>query len=196
MMVEEKVPSVIALAGRRIDREGTTSPRFPEERVRVVRRQVADLLVQEHAVALVSSAACGADLIGLEEAERLGLRRRIVLPFAPGQFRDKSVMDCPGDWVSAFDRVVATTSASGDLVVLDESPADSLRAFAAANRVIIREARHLASALSPGSPRRLIAVIVWEGQAREGSDATDMFRVAATEAGFELRMVHTVSLSF
>ena len=143
-------------------------------------------------MALVSSAACGADLIALEEAERLGLRRRIVLPFAPKQFREKSVVDCPGKWGPAFDRAVAAASATGDLVVLYESPADSRRAFAPANRVIIREARHLASTLSPGSPRRLTAVVVWEGQARNGSDATEAFRTAATEAGFELRMVLTV----
>jgi hypothetical protein len=194
-MTEEKVPSVIALAGRRVDRERIIPPRFPEARVPSVRREIAGLLAQERAVALVSSAACGADLIGLEEAERLGLRRRIVLPFAPERFRDKSVVDCPGDWISAFERVIATASATGDLVVLDESPADSRRAFAAANRRIIREARRLASTLSPGAPRRLIAVIVWEGQARQGSDATDAFRAVATEAGFELRTVLTVELS-
>jgi ABC-type enterobactin transport system permease subunit len=58
-------------------------PCFPLEAVAIVRRRLADLLVQEHAVALVCSAACGADLIALEEAERLGLRRRIILPFRP-----------------------------------------------------------------------------------------------------------------
>jgi hypothetical protein len=35
----------------------------------------------ERASIVVSSAACGADLIDLREARALGLRRRIVLPF-------------------------------------------------------------------------------------------------------------------
>jgi hypothetical protein len=63
--------------------------------VPLVRRRIVDLLAEEHTEALVCSAACGADLIALEEAERLGLRRRIVLPFSPRQFRETSVTDRP-----------------------------------------------------------------------------------------------------
>jgi hypothetical protein len=192
-MLVESVPSVVALAGRRVDRARATPQRFPEGSVPAVRRDIAALLARERAVAVVSSAACGADLIGLEEAERLGLRRRIVLPFAPERFRNKSVVDCPGDWISAFDRVIATASETGDLVVLNESPANSRRAFAAANRAIVREARQLASTMLTDAPRRLIAVVVWEGNARGRSDATNAFRAVATEAGFELRTVLTVA---
>jgi hypothetical protein len=44
------------------------------------------MLAVERADAFVSSAACGADLIALEEAERLGIRRCSVLPFSPDRF--------------------------------------------------------------------------------------------------------------
>ena len=102
VMAGDKSPSVIALAGRRVDRGKKNTPsRFPETRVPVVRREIAGLLARESALALVSSAACGADLIGLEEAERLGLRRRIILPFTPTEFRNRSVSDCPGAAVAA-----------------------------------------------------------------------------------------------
>ncbi len=60
--------AVIALAGRRIDAADAAMPRFPLENIPLVRKRLADLLVQERAVALVCSAACGADLIALEEA--------------------------------------------------------------------------------------------------------------------------------
>src|SRR4051794_27887330 len=147
MMAADKAPSVIALAGRRVDRGKSSSSRFPEARVPAVRLEIAKLLTQEHAVAIVSSAACGADLIGLEEAERLGIRRRIVLPFTQERFRTKSVSDCPGNWLSSFDRIIAMGSATEDLVVLDQSLADSRHAFAAANERIILEARQVGSAL-------------------------------------------------
>jgi hypothetical protein len=73
------------------------------------------------AVGLVCSAACGADLIALEAAEQLGVRRRIVLPFAPPPLPQDIcyVIDRPGDWGAVFDHQIATTSASGDLVVID-----------------------------------------------------------------------------
>jgi|SRR5436190_13302055 hypothetical protein len=55
--------------------------------------------------------------------------------------------------------------------------------------------------IAPISPRsiRLIrfsisdaADLLWEGQPRPGSDTTDAFRVAANEAGFEIRTVLTI----
>ena len=111
--------TVIALAGRRIDAAGAGSIRFPLEAVPLVRQRVGDLLRQEGARALVCSAACGADLIALEEAGRLGMRRRVVLPFAPAQFRNTSVIDRPGHWGPLFDRVIEDVRSAGDLVVLD-----------------------------------------------------------------------------
>jgi hypothetical protein len=58
--------AVIALAGRRIDAIDAKAARFPLQAVPLVRERVSDLLQREHAKALVSSAACGADLIALE----------------------------------------------------------------------------------------------------------------------------------
>jgi hypothetical protein len=70
---------VVALAGRRIGAVDINPSRFPLEVVPIVRQRRANLLPRKRAVALVCSAACGADL--LEEAERLGLRRRIIPRF-------------------------------------------------------------------------------------------------------------------
>jgi hypothetical protein len=179
--------AVIALAGRRVDAAGTDPPRFPPEAVPVVRQRLDDLLTKEHAVVLVCSAACGADLVALEEAERLGLRRRIILPFAPERFRDTSVVDRPGNWGLVFDRLTAAAKAASDLVVLDAGDGDA--AYAAANEAIVREAQALAQA--GGDTHRFVAVVAWEGVARAGSDATEGFRVLATAAGFEERSVPT-----
>ena len=76
-------PAVIALTGRQIDAPETDPPRFPLENIPMVRQRLVDMLAAERADALVCSAACGADLIALEEAERLGIRRCVVLPFSP-----------------------------------------------------------------------------------------------------------------
>src|SRR5206468_4171009 len=93
--------------GRRIDGPGADAPRFPSQNVALVRRRVADALVAERAAAPVSSAACGADLVALEKAEHLGVRRRIVLLFAPKRFRVTSLVDRPGEWGPVFDRPAA-----------------------------------------------------------------------------------------
>jgi hypothetical protein len=183
--------AVLALAGRRIDAPETEPPRFPLKNVPMVRERLAALLAAEHAEALVSSAACGADLIALEEAERLGLRRRIVLPFPAKRFRETSVTDRPGEWGPVFDRQIASAEAAGDLVVLDVQGGDDDAAYAAANQAIIGEAESMARAASDGTPFRLVVVIVWEGSAKAGTDASGGLLILAKQAGFEERSVST-----
>jgi hypothetical protein len=181
--------AVIALAGRRIDAPGSDPPRFPLDKVPTARRRLAKLMSVEDVTALVCSAACGADLVALEEAERLGLRRRIVLPFPPKRFRKTSVVDRPGDWGPVFDRLISAAERAGDLVVLSAETGNDDAAYAAANEAIIHEAQLLADATAPS---RLIAVVVWEGEARAGNDATEAFRHLASIAGFEQRSVPTL----
>ena len=55
----------------------------------------------------------------------------------------------------------------------------------------MREAQALARG-SGSAPRRLVAVVVWEGSARTGTDATGGFRDLAVKAGFEERSVATL----
>jgi hypothetical protein len=184
------VAAVVALAGRRIDAAGAAPPRFPLEAVPAVRARLAELFLRDAVVAVVCSAACGADLIAPEEAGRLDVRRRIVLPFASKRFRETSVVDRPGDWGPVFDRFVEEAEANGDLVVLGDVGGDNDAAYAAANEAIVCEAQRLARE-GAGAARRLVSVIVWEGAARPGSDASGGLRARAAEAGFEERLVLT-----
>jgi hypothetical protein len=186
--MSKQVGAVVALAGRRTDAPGAAA-RFPLENIPLVRQRLAEALAAEHATALVSSAACGADLVALEEAERLGIRRRIILPFAPERFRSSSVTDRPGDFGPVFDRHIATVQAAGDLVVMDVQGGSEDDAYAAATVAIIDEALMLARA--SGTPCRMVAMLVWEGAARSGPDATGEFRQRALAAGFVERSVLT-----
>ncbi len=144
-----------------------------------------------HAVTLVCSAACGADLVALEQAERLGLRRCIVLPLAPARFRESSVVDRPGDWGPVYDRQIAAAAAAHDLIVLDLTT-EGDAAYAAANAAIIRKAQALARSAQRDELNRLIAMLVWEGAPRSGTDATARFRDLTRNAGFEEQSVPTL----
>jgi hypothetical protein len=172
---------VIALAGRRVDATDAKRSRFsPEpENIERVRRRIHTMFISQGAVALVSSAACGADLLALEEAGRLGLRRRIVLPFSRAKFRSTSVIDRPGNWGSLYDRAVEEVGAQGDLVVL-ESETDG--AYVKTNHTIIEEA----IALGSGLKHLVSAVRVWEGKTRGAGDLTEEFGLYANERGVPL----------
>ena len=128
----------LALAGRRIDAPDATV-RFPFTQVEVVRSRLRQLLADSGATTLVCSAACGADLVGLQAAQALGLRRRVILPFAAEAFRETSVVDRPGEWGPIFDELIAEARVAGDLVTMSGSPGDDA-AYARANETILDEA--------------------------------------------------------
>ena len=179
---------ILALAGRRVDAVGAEQIRFsPEpESIERVRRRLRAMLIDRGAVALVSSAACGADLLALEEAGRLGLRRKVVLPFNREKFRSTSVIDRPGNWGSLFDMTVAEIDAQGDLIVLQ--PALESEAFMETNHVIIENAIALGNDLKvPVS-----AVLVWEGKGRGAGDLTEEFGLYAKTRNIPLIDVPTV----
>ncbi len=164
---------IIALAGRRVDPTDAPSPRFSLEHANSVRDQIRSLLKDLEATTLVGSGACGADLLAMQAAGELGLRRRMVLPFEPARFREKSVVDRPGDWGPIFDQIVAELAASGDLIVLGQAEPNS--AYAATNVAILEEAQRLARTPGPELGAVVAAAVVWDGQPYGPKDMTADF---------------------
>lgn len=177
---------IIALAGRRVDAIDTSDPRFPVQNVGRVSLAVRALLQQQDATAVVSSAACGADLIGLSEAGKLGLRRRIVVPFDRVQFRETSVVDRPGDWGELYDSILDAVEAMGDLVVIDKVVED--QAYSAANRAILEEA----IILGQQRAEPVGAALVWDGTSRGKKDYTEEFGAQARNRGLAVFEVVTI----
>ena len=178
---------VAALAGRRIDAADAATARFPLANTELVRGRLQALLRAEQSDALVCSAACGADLIALDVAGALGLRRRVVLPFAPERFRETSVTDRPGDWGPLFDRIIGEVRAKGDLVVLGLDEGDDAT-YAAANEAILNEAETLAG----GEPSQVVAIIVWEGALARRGRSDRGFATLARARGHPVREVLTI----
>lgn len=173
---------IVALAGRRIDPKNQNPPRFPStlETVKLVRRRIRDKLLDLQASVLVSSAACGADLLALDEAGKLGLRRRVILPFDRVKFRSISVTDCPGNWGPLYDVALDEVQGVGDLVIA--SAAGEGKAYLETNHTIIEEALSLARTLQ----RNRMAIRVWEGKTRGEGDLTEEFGEYAQINGFRV----------
>jgi hypothetical protein len=98
----------------------------------------------------VRSAAYGADLVALEEAGKLGIRRRVVLPFAKERFA-KHVVDRPGNWGEVYDHVIADVETRGDLIVLPSMVGDEDDAYWV-----------LQLGLNAGAPK-VSLIAVWDG---------------------------------
>lgn len=178
---------VIALAGRRVDAPGADTARFPAANVVAVRARIRELLMEQQAQALVCSAACGADLLALEAAAGLRIRRRIVLPYTRARFRETSVVDRPGDWGERFDAMVDAVEVSGDLVVLGYAEGDET-AYLATNIAIFEQAAVLAEQLH----QTMGAAVVWDGVARGEDDVTAAFLREAQHRGFPVWQVATL----
>ena len=117
----------------------------------------------------------------------------VVLPYAPDVFRERSVVDRPGEWGPAYDTLIAE-SLSGlvELVILHsaQSPDESYRAFAATNTAIIDRAEQLAREAS--ERESILAVVVWDGASRGPDDLTDEFRRQALARAVPVVEVSTV----
>ncbi|MGE0824599.1 MAG: hypothetical protein AB7G75_04100 [Candidatus Binatia bacterium] len=178
---------VMALAGRRVDPPDAQTPRFPSANETLVRERLTTVFRKAKVSVLVCSAACGADVLALEVAGQLGARRRIVLPYTPGRFRETSVVDRPGDWGERFDAVVKTVEGSEDLVVLRYSD-DNESTYTGTNEGILDQAAITANALH----QPLEALLVWEGATRGPDDVTANFGRAARARGIPVSYVLTI----
>jgi hypothetical protein len=178
---------IVALAGRRIDAPGAPAPRFPLENAETVRQRLRSLLESWGAATLVTSAACGADLLAQSEAGKLGLRRRVILPFDRDRFLKSSVIDRPGDWAPLYNQLLDAAATAGDLVVLGGT-ADDAQGYAALIGGILNEAETLGRSLH----QPVIALLVWDGSSGDDNDLTAAFGAEAKRRGIPVIEVSTL----
>ncbi len=101
------VPHVILFAGHMLDRPGQPAKRFPRALEGAVRKEIAARLARFETGIAYASAACGSDILFLEEVIRLGGEINVVLPFEREQFLRESVgFIREGGWAARFERVL------------------------------------------------------------------------------------------
>jgi hypothetical protein len=177
---------IVALAGRRVDAPGTNEKRFSPENADRVKQQIRDFLKAENADALVCAAACGADILALEAAGELGIRRRVVLPYDKVTFKQSSVIDRPGDWGERYDRILAEVQSRDDLVIDDYD--EDEESYFAANHDILDQAEELAEEAG----QQVAALVVWNGESRGEEDVTGHFLEEAKQRGLKVAEIKTV----
>ena len=178
--------TVIALAGRRTDAADAKDPRFPPANAPFVKERIRRQLERLPTRALVCSAACGADLIALDAADELGIRRRVILPFEEARFRKTSVVDRGAEWGTSFDRIMADVRARNDVVTLEAGDSETA-AYAAANTMILDDAQAVAAEAGDD----VVVVLVWEGTSRGEGDVTGAFGREAHLRGLPVLQVLT-----
>jgi hypothetical protein len=156
---------VIVEAGRRVDRADATVARFPPQTVLEVRRRIRRLLEQREPVAIVSSAACGADLLLLDTAGEMNIPRHILLPSNPEDFRLSSVTDRPGNWGDLYSKALRTSEV--EILRLPEGQEGYLET----NLKLLDRAELFANMKHTSAE----ALVVWNQESRGSDDVTGHF---------------------
>jgi len=156
--------------------------------VPTVRERISKELAGYGATTLVSSAACGADLLALDAAGDLGIRRVIVLPWSADRFREGSVVDRGAEWGVVFDRIVAEVD-TRDVRILGRDEGDD-SAYLATNEAILDAATGIAR--KSQAHEDVVVLVAWNGKARGPDDITLAFMTSARERGIQVVEVSTV----
>ncbi len=179
---------IVAFAGRRIDARNAKERRFPLEMEKIVYRVIRDFFQVNNVRVLVSSAACGADLLAQKAAQELKVEQQIIIPFERGNFKETSVTDRPGDWGELFDDICDEVERKGNLIVLEGFEDDDDDAYSAVTTAILS---HAESLKRKPDKEKLLAVIAWEGCAKQKDDETAAFAAKARSRSIEVAEILT-----
>lgn len=179
---------IIALAGRRIDEENADNRRFPLSAAPSVKEKLKKFFLESNVTDLISSGACGADLLAQEVASELGITRTMVLPFPSDLFRKLSVTDRPGEWGKMYDKLILELAHSNRLIILNYKEGDD-EVYRKTNVEILNHAEKL----SRLQKNEAMALIIWEGKPKDKDDTTVDFKQKATKRSLQIKEIITLS---
>jgi hypothetical protein len=156
---------VIVEAGRRVDAPDAKVARFPPQSVPKVRKKIRQVLMNQKPVAIVSSAACGADLLLLDVAGEMQVPRYVLLPSEPEEFRVSSVTDRPGNWGELYSKALRASKV--EVLKLPEGQEGYLET----NLKLLDRAQVLAKQ----EHTTVTALVVWNQESRGADDVTGHF---------------------
>jgi hypothetical protein len=156
---------IIVEAGRRVDAPGATVARFPLRNVPEVRKKIQQVLKNEKPDAIVSAAACGADLLLLDVAGAMNVPRYVLLPSEPEAFRVSSVTDRPGNWGELYSKALRTSK-----VEVLKVPEGQEGYFETNMKLLDR-----AQVLAKQEHTAVNALVVWNKESRGPDDVTAHF---------------------
>ena len=161
-----QIPRVAVFTGHMIDRPGGTPPRFPPRLEEAVRSSIRDRLERSGVRIGYASAACGSDILFLEEILDRGGEAHVVLPYHRDQFLADSVEILPGsDWGERCRRVLERA---------EVTTASHQRLESAASLIImlILFLHGMATLRAEHLDTELVALAVWDGRPGDGTGGT------------------------
>lgn len=184
-----KIPNMIVFAGHRIDTPDRKNHRFPPFIVKRVRREITVRLEKLNAGLSCSSAACGADILFLEEMEKRNGDCWIILPLSKGEFQKHYVDITPvANWKRRFASVYNNANRvieAGDHRLTENQGGTNYTNLMKHGLAILR-ARALDIDITP--------LAVWDGELGDDPGGTSSFVEYWRAIGIEPEIIDTKSL--
>ncbi len=165
-------PRYAVFSGHMVDVSGRPEPRLPDSpKTRdLLHLAIRDRLTRERVKFAVCSAACGSDLVFIDEMLRQGGEVHVVIPWPRDQFVQSSVAPGGAFWQTEFTRLMNEVSSVTYLTQQTIPHADGI-AFEFCNRCIIGFAMQRARALGAD----IVPVAVWDGLTGDGAGGAQSF---------------------
>jgi class 3 adenylate cyclase len=179
-----RIPKVVVFSGHMLDQPGRKRPRFPLSSEKKAAGEIAAVLKRLDARIGFASAACGADILFLEEMLRLGGEINVILPFEKEAFAETSVDIIPGgDWQRRFNRVLkqAKTVITASEHRFSGNPVAYQYANSLQHGMAILRARMLDTDVIP--------MVLWDGKPGDGPWGTASFADYITSKGLGLEVI-------
>jgi class 3 adenylate cyclase len=187
-----RAPTIVVFTGHMIDKPDRDVPRFPPEKEDEVTQAIREALAKIDDPIGYGSAACGGDIIFMEQLADRGGEYHLVLPYNAEDFKKHCVqgfLENPGrEWEPRFNAVIK--KARTITYLGNTSPPDNSMVSECCNRVFLGLAMRKAEALSTD----VTLIALWDGQqgdARGGTEA--MVNLAGARKGFNL--IHLKNLA-
>jgi class 3 adenylate cyclase len=164
------IPKVVIFAGYVIDRPDQLKPRFPQALEKSVRKEIAKKLKKINGGIGYSSAACGAEILFLEEMLRRNGETNIVLPYQGDGFKLDNVDIIPGsNWGNRFNDLLI--SATNIVIASEHKHSISKTTYEYCNLI-----KHgLAVLRAKILDTEIIPMAVWDGCQDDGQNETAAF---------------------
>ena len=165
-------PRFAVFSGHMVDLPGRREPRFPDttETREALHHAIRQRLADERIQFAVCSAACGSDLIFIDEMFRAGGEVHVVIPWPRDQFIQSSVAPGGAYWQGEFARLLEQVSSISYLTQQTLPDEDGI-AFEFCNRCINGFAMQRARALGA----EIVPIAVWDGRTGDGVGGAQSF---------------------